>query len=57
MALPEQELQNDYVRLATLELLYRRLGTVPGAAAELGVYRGFCAYNLTDIHRRALYRR
>lgn len=43
MALPEQELQNDYVRLATLELLCRRLGAVPGAAAELGVYRGFFA--------------
>ena len=42
-ALPERDLQNDYVRLATLELLCRRLKTVPGAAAELGVYRGFFA--------------
>ena len=41
--LPEQDLGNDYVRLATLELLCRRLGDVPGAAAELGVYRGFFA--------------
>ncbi len=41
--LPERELTNDYVRLATLELLCRRLDTVPGAAAELGVYRGHFA--------------
>ena len=42
-ALPERELSNDYVRLATLELLCRRLDNVPGAAAELGVYKGFFA--------------
>ena len=42
-ALPERDLSNDYVRLATLELLCRRLKAVPGAAAELGVYRGFFA--------------
>ena len=41
--LPEGELGGDYVRLATLELLCRRLAGVPGAAAELGVYRGFFA--------------
>ena len=41
--LPERDLGNDYVRLATLELLCRRLADVPGAAAELGVYRGFFA--------------
>lgn len=41
--LPEGELSNDYVRLATLELLCRRLEGVPGAAAELGVYKGFFA--------------
>lgn len=41
--LPEGELSNDYVRLATLELICRRLADVPGAAAELGVYRGFFA--------------
>jgi hypothetical protein len=40
-SLSDQELSNDYVRLATLELLCRRLAEVPGAAAELGVYRGF----------------
>ena len=43
MVLPERELRNDFVRLATLELLCRRLADVPGAAAELGVYRGFFA--------------
>lgn len=42
-ALPERDLSNDYVRLATLELLCRRLADVPGAAAELGVYRGYFA--------------
>jgi O-methyltransferase len=36
-------LSNDYARLATLELLCRRLENVPGAAAELGVYKGFFA--------------
>jgi len=41
--LPQGDLTNDYVRLATLELLCRRLAEVPGAAAELGVYRGFFA--------------
>ena len=35
-----QERENDYVRMGTLELLCRRLADVPGAAAELGVYRG-----------------
>ena len=34
------ERENDYVRMGTLELLCRRLADVPGAAAELGVYRG-----------------
>lgn len=41
--LPEAELTNDYVRLATLELLCRRVADVPGEAAELGVYRGYFA--------------
>ena len=31
---------NDYVRLKTLEAICMRLESVPGAAAELGVYRG-----------------
>lgn len=39
-ALPAKDRENDYVRLGTLELLCRRLDCVPGAAAELGVYRG-----------------
>ncbi len=38
--LPERDLENDYVRLKTLELCCGRLDGVPGAAAELGVYRG-----------------
>ena len=42
-ALSREDLGNDYARLATLELLCRRLTNVPGAAAELGVYRGFFA--------------
>ena len=52
--LPRQELENDYVRLATLELLCRRLESVPGAAAELGVYKGFFArcINLLMPERR-----
>lgn len=41
--LPQQDVSNDYVRLATLELLCRRLTHTPGAAAELGVYKGFFA--------------
>ena len=38
--LSERDLGNDYVRIKTLELCCRRLDGVPGAAAELGVYRG-----------------
>lgn len=41
--LPEDALSGDYVRLATLELLARNIRDLPGAAAELGVYRGFFA--------------
>lgn len=41
--LPEEALEGDYVRLATLELLCRRLRNVPGETAELGVYKGFFA--------------
>lgn len=39
-ALEEKDLENDYVRVRTLEALCRRLEGVEGAAAELGVYRG-----------------
>lgn len=39
-ALSNRDLENDYVRVRTLEAICRRLVTVPGAAAELGVYRG-----------------
>lgn len=54
--LPEGELGNDYVRLATLELLCRRLEAVPGAAAELGVYRGFFARCINQLMpQRKLY--
>ena len=55
-ALPERDLGNDYVRLATLELLCRRLVDVPGAAAELGVYRGFFARCIDQLMpERTLY--
>jgi len=55
-ALPERDLGNDYVRLATLELLCRRLADVPGAAAELGVYRGFFARCINQLFpERKLY--
>lgn len=47
--LPERDLGNDYVRLATLELLCRRLEGVPGAAAELGVYKGFFARCINQL--------
>ena len=39
-ALEEKDLENDYVRLKTLEMICARAADVPGAAAELGVYRG-----------------
>ncbi len=38
--LSPRDLENDYVRLRSLEAICRRLTAVPGAAAELGVYRG-----------------
>ena len=38
--LPREDLNNDYVRLATLELLCRRLKDVSGNVAELGVFKG-----------------
>lgn len=38
--LEARDLEDDYVRRRTLEALCRKLSGVPGAAAELGVYRG-----------------
>ncbi len=38
--LSPRDLENDYVRMCTLEALCRELEGLPGAAAELGVYRG-----------------
>ncbi|MBO6040265.1 MAG: class I SAM-dependent methyltransferase [Oscillospiraceae bacterium] len=40
---------NDYVRLKTLEALCLRLDGVPGAAAELGVYRGGFARWISEL--------
>lgn len=54
--LSSQELGSDYARLAALELLCRRLEQVPGAAAELGVYRGAFARCINRLlPRRTLY--
>lgn len=39
-AIAGPEADNDYVRLKTLECICARLAEIPGAAAELGVYRG-----------------
>ncbi len=47
--LPCRDLENDYVRLATLELLCRRVKDLPGAAAELGVYKGFFARCINQL--------
>ena len=47
--LSERDLSSDYVRLSTLELLCRRLGNIPGAAGELGVYRGFFARCINQL--------
>ncbi len=47
--LPESDLENDYVRLKTLELLCQELEDVPGELAELGVYRGAFARCLNAL--------
>ena len=47
---------NDYVRIKTLEAICLRLEDVPGAAAELGVYRGgFARWINTLLPERTLY--
>lgn len=48
-SLPERDLSNDYVRLAALELLCRRVEALPGSAAELGVYKGFFARCINQL--------
>ena len=54
--LPEEALNNDYVRMKTLEALCRRLEEVPGAAAELGVFQGgFARCINTLLPERILY--
>ncbi|MBR1456385.1 MAG: class I SAM-dependent methyltransferase [Oscillospiraceae bacterium] len=39
-ALETKDLESDYVRVRSLEAVCRQIGDLPGAAAELGVYRG-----------------
>ena len=54
--LTSRDLENDYVRVRTLEALCRELDDVPGAAAELGVYRGGFARCLNALlPERTLY--
>ena len=54
--LTPRDLENDYVRMRTLEALCRELRDVPGAAAELGVYRGGFARCLNALlPERTLY--
>ena len=47
--LGEEDLEGDYVRLKTLEALCRELDGLPGAIAELGVYRGGFALVSLDV--------
>ena len=54
--LSARDLENDYVRVRTLEALCRELDGIPGAAAELGVYRGDFARCINALlPDRALY--
>ena len=54
--LTERDLENDYVRVRTLEAICRELNGVSGAAAELGVYRGSFARCLNALlPQRTLY--
>ena len=54
--LPAEATESDYVRVKTLEALCRRLDGVPGAAAELGVYRGGFARCINSLlPERTLY--
>ena len=54
--LTERDLENDYVRVRTLELLCAELAEVPGALAELGVYQGSFARCLNALlPERTLY--
>ena len=54
--LGEEDLEGDYVRLKTLEALCRELDGLPGAIAELGVYRGGFARCLNALlPERTLY--
>lgn len=51
-----QDDSGDWVRLKTLEAVCRGLGSVPGAAAELGVFRGEFAAAISDLlPERTLY--
>lgn len=45
----EKETENDYVRYQTLRLLSRQILELPGAVAELGVYRGTFAGELNRL--------
>lgn len=47
--LTARDLENDCVRLRSLEAICRRLGDVPGDAAELGVYRGAFARCINSL--------
>ncbi len=54
--LSQRDYEDDWVRLKTLEYACRELESVPGAAAELGVYRGSFARCInTLLPERRLY--